>query len=744
MVQYARELFKPGNFSLAFEQMCNFAAIAKTRNAEETLRQLILQCFVVLPEEKFQNAAQLTEAIALFGLRMPEYQVQVSLDRLLANGRLQPSTDSILTLPNWDRQHLREKIDAAKALEERVKQAWLETLSRRFPSLSPDEVWKGLQSYLAKTFRCHGLQAAALLDSSPDIAPAYSESLFSHLNESLTEIFPPQLRAPARDAILSFFVDFETHPEQEAYLAQLEDGVFNYFSLMVDPEVAARLQKKLNQLTLFLDTNFLFDILDIHENTYYVEVSNELLEIINKHKLPFKLRYHQATEREMRATIAYLGSELRAQERTQEYSRTTRYSPLSNGLKADPKSRHRNGTTPIDADSFLKRYEHVDILLKNKNILVHRSQFERRRERAELLEQYRRFLESRGRTKPYETMDHDVTVLDTVRQLRSKAKSSLEAGALFITCDNLLYMFDWQTSQQQDRAGCAVLPDNFLQVVLPFVPSDADFERSFEETFVLPEFRAIESRSSEARSKMLSYLAAYESLPEETASQLLSNDLLLEPLRTVEDEQFHKYLESALQDQNVTLLEEKAALEKQLERELAEKEAKEQRLEQERIEREKEKARADKAEQLLRQKERELAAMQSKQKEDARQLEGINREKQAREEVENRVREEILAREEAENRVREEILARTKAERKAEIYATVAAIAASLILVGLFEFFIYLLRWDPVPQHGTGLQLASDALLILFAVGLFHSKWRKWCWGSGAFMILLLIIQLLG
>ena len=34
MAQYTRELFKPGNFSLAFEQMCNFAAIAKTRNAE--------------------------------------------------------------------------------------------------------------------------------------------------------------------------------------------------------------------------------------------------------------------------------------------------------------------------------------------------------------------------------------------------------------------------------------------------------------------------------------------------------------------------------------------------------------------------------------------------------------------------------------------------------------------------------------------------------------------------------------
>ncbi len=137
MAQYTRELFKPGNFSLAFEQMCNFAAIAKTRNADETLRQLVLQCFVVFPEERFQNAAQLAEAINIFGLRMPEFQVQVGIDRLVADNRLQQSADSILTLPNTDRLKLKGRIDEAKALEERVKNDWLESISRRFPSLSP-------------------------------------------------------------------------------------------------------------------------------------------------------------------------------------------------------------------------------------------------------------------------------------------------------------------------------------------------------------------------------------------------------------------------------------------------------------------------------------------------------------------------------------------------------------------------------------------------------------------------------
>src|SRR6266566_2973233 len=215
--------------------------------------------------------------------------------------------------------------------------------------------------------------------------------------------------------------------------------------------------------------NFLFDILGVHEKNYYVEISNELLDIINKHRLPFKLRYHQSTLREMRATITYLGSEIRTQARTQEYSRTAVFSSLSHSLKIDSEHHRSNGATPIDADSFLKRYEHLDILLKDKNVFVYRSQLERRRERAELLEKYQQFLSSRGRMKPYEAMDHDITVLDAVHQMRLKAKSSLEAGALFITCDNLLYMFDWETSQQQNQAASAVLPFPYLptQMVPP-------------------------------------------------------------------------------------------------------------------------------------------------------------------------------------------------------------------------------------------------------------------------------------
>ena len=88
------QLIKTHNFSLTFEQMCNFAAIAKTQDADETLRQLIQLCLVILPGEKFQNASQVMEAMMLFGLQFPEYQVQAGLDRLQTEGRVQRSANT--------------------------------------------------------------------------------------------------------------------------------------------------------------------------------------------------------------------------------------------------------------------------------------------------------------------------------------------------------------------------------------------------------------------------------------------------------------------------------------------------------------------------------------------------------------------------------------------------------------------------------------------------------------------------
>jgi len=299
-------------------------------------------------------------------------------------------------------------------------------------------------------------------------------------------------------------------------------------------------------------------------------------------------------------------------------------------------------------------------------------------------------------------------------------------------------------SRTQGRPACVVLPDYFLQVLRPFVPSDSDFDRSFAATFALPEFRAMESKLSEAQQQLFSYLTSYEFIPEETAANLLTNGLLMERLHKVEnDEQLQKDVESAMVYENAALLEEKAVLEKLLERAETERAAKEKQLEQERIEAEQMKVRAEQAEQLLRQQAKELASLK---KQVGRQGSGESRQQkiQVDQALELAAREK-QAREDAEKRVEQEASLRQKTEQRAHIYASVASIMLSIILIAVFELLISLIPGSSFTQYHKkyGLQVAVDTLLLFITVGFFHPHRRSWLWGVGALALVGTILQLL-
>lgn len=722
MTKHNNERVKVRNFTVAFEQMCNFVAITKTSDYNEAVRRLILQCFVILPNDHFYNAKQIMDAIdTLFGLQIPEHQIQAGIDFLKKEQIIQQPANTNYTPSSEIRNNIQSQIDEATALEEKVKHGWLAELLNSAPDLSAEKAWKALKGYLARAFRRHGIQAAALLDPTIDIAPEYSESLSFLLNEVIKDCFSNEQFQIAKKVISDFLSSVGNHPDRAAYIGQLADGAFNYFALTVAPDVAKQFLERLNPLTLFLDTNFLFGILDLHVHPQ-VAVSNELLNAIQKHKLPIKLRYHQATEKEMFSTISHYSSILHARVWSQTISRAALTSNYLSGIEL--KYHRLNAKTGIDVESFLKPYEHVDVLLKDKEISIHRKEENRVYEESDLFHEYKEFLESKGNPKPYDALAHDIKLLDTARQLRAKSQSTLGAGALLITCDYFLYRFDWENSRKSSTLACTVLPNIFWQIIRPYIPSDVDFDRSFAETFAIPEFRTIGSGASKACSKLLSMLAAYKDIPEGTAARLLSNDLLIDRLRNAEnDEQFHEYVESAIVTENALLMEEKAALAKQVESERAEKEEKEKKLEEEQKAYEQEKI---KAEQALKQKDANFKSLE----------ELKNKEKERAE----------LAIKEAEKRAHKEILGREMAEKKANIYEIITASSVSIVLIGIFEFLVYYKRWGWLINHSNsyGLQGAFDLFVALLVFGLFNRKWRKWCWVGGIFPVILIIIQLLG
>ena len=178
------------------------------------------------------------------------------------------------------------------------------------------------------------------------------------------------------------------------YKRQLADAAFNFYTLEIPTELSEYLRQHLHELTLFLDTNFLFGILDLHYNTQ-VTVSYNLLQAINRYKLPFKLRFHSETKKEMYTTICYYGDILRSRDWSTSLSRAASTSCNLSGI--EQKFHERNAKYKIDVEEFLRPYEHFDSFLAEKNIKIFRPDIKRPESQNDLFHEYKDFLDNNRR-----------------------------------------------------------------------------------------------------------------------------------------------------------------------------------------------------------------------------------------------------------------------------------------------------------------------------------------------------------
>lgn len=463
MANGTTEKIKSKVFSKIFEQMCNFIAVAKTGDTGETVQGLITLCLFEFPEDHFDSAESIKKTIeVLFGIEIPDSQIEEALHKLETSGVIsRPTTDFKLKQAHAD--SLRKKIEDSRGLEERVKSKWFEQLIKLYPSLPVEDAWKTLRAYLSRTFRRHGIQAAALLDPNIDTPAEHELSLSTILQDSIKENMPAEFHKVARPALADFLAKVGEDADRSHYVAQLADGAFNFYTLEVPKELSADLRSRLHDLTLFLDTNFLFGILDLHYNSQ-VQVSHDLLRAIVTQKFPFKLCFHEATANEMSRTIAYYGGALKSRAWTTSLSRAASQSRNLSGIEL--KFHEMNALHSIDVEEFLRPFEHFDETLKEKNINIFKpGKDDREQARIDLFHDYKAYLKRCNRNdKPYEIVMHDATVLETARQMRTDASSSLHAGALIITCDYFLYRFDWEEARRDGKKACVLLPSRFVNV----------------------------------------------------------------------------------------------------------------------------------------------------------------------------------------------------------------------------------------------------------------------------------------
>jgi hypothetical protein len=359
--------------------------------------------------------------------------------------------------------------------------------------------------------------------------------------------------------IEAFFARVSGDQDRIAYIVQLADSVVSYYSLTVRDDIADQLRRGLKPLVLFLDTNVLFGLIGLDDGPQ-VEVSHELVQVVGQFRLPFRLRYHSRTEQELRKTFDSAVGRVLGRRWPPQISRAVAKMPQISTIQR--LYHERNAELSLSPETFFSPYKHVDVLIQEQGIQLYRDPTDLNRQPVyDLIADYDAYLKRMGRTKPYEALDHDMSLLNCVQRLRSGAKSSLDAEALLVTYDFLLYRFDWTRSRSKGSLASTVLPSQFLQLLRPFIPLTPDFDRSFAETFAIPEFRAMGGGAHLAAARLAEILASYEGLTEKTASAVLANDLILDGLqRGKSDLETKEFVESAIAAENAALVQEQEHL----------------------------------------------------------------------------------------------------------------------------------------------------------------------------------------
>lgn len=548
-------------FQQIFHRLCHVAALTRDGKTRAAVESLVTNVFTIDKSFAPTSAKQVAEALnSMFGLSFSERQTQPAVDRLVADRRLLlDRRTKIFSLAPNIRAEVEAQIKEAAELERQVRDEWLTSVDTEglLSDKAKDELWRALRAYMAKAFQRHGVETIQLLDPRRTDTGNNRGGLSSLLEQSVNETCHEMSKDAAMEHIPHFFVD--APPRRAKYVAQLLDGTFTYFALTVDQATSAYLREGISPLLLFLDTNFIFGALNLHLNPFN-EVAREIIDTIHKHTLPYKLYFHDETLLELRRVVGAVAGRLKGRHWTQALSRAALKSGLLTGLEL--KFHELNSESIIDPGVYLSKYEHIEELLEELGITRYPYPSDPdeklNAERHELVAEYKHFVDARRPLKPreYAALNHDIAVLQTVKQLRRRGSSILDRGAFFLTVDYLLYKFDWESRRLTNDVGLVILANQFMQLLRPFVPTTTNSDQHFMEIFAAPEFRTAISDYTTTTSKVLSYISSYSDISEKTAVRILTDELLMRQLREVDEdsEEFQKIIDSKLARDNEQLL----------------------------------------------------------------------------------------------------------------------------------------------------------------------------------------------
>ncbi len=503
---------------------------------------------------------------SLFGLSLSESDVSAARDRAIQAKTLSYNTfRGEYALSSEAQRATTDRIQAGEDLERRAQTSWLAEVEHLVPEQSSDALWSCLLAYAGKAFLSHGMDAVKLFDPSVNNYSDFTgdEAPDALLKAAVSETGLADNLLPEISQSIAVFFDGRD-PDRVEYILELVNSTFNFLALGLDEETRGSLANNVPELTIFVDTNVIYSIIGAHANPHDA-ISVDLFNLLKQDKFPFKIFYHEKTLSELEKTMSAAEDRLRQLHYTPALSRARLNFPRAMS-SIEMRYHQLNSEVATPVDIFFGRYSNLPVLLAQFGLTIFRESGTSREEsykRAELVEEYRAYLtEKSHREKPYATLDHDVAIwLTAANRQKPRGKGPLFSGALIVSADNIFRKFDRDVLSPVYGSGTWIVtrPDTLARALRIFLTPNRQSDAAFSQIFAMPEFRGIGQDRNEIVSRVAAYLATYADLPEETATKLLANDLLISRMKDADnrDGTFERLIQEELVRENEALVEER-------------------------------------------------------------------------------------------------------------------------------------------------------------------------------------------
>lgn len=513
-----------------------------------------------------------------------EAQIKDVIDRLISRSSLVRLSEGRFKLSEAAKAEIATNFEEASQAETRAR----ERFEARFESIGEVPVsWEQFRDeFLTPLISELGARTYEIISGTSN--PAVDAQAYVHFLDR----FPEKVR-PRISSALSEFLDPHDNTIRRLILSHLNatllvkaTGLHEAAFTALTAATTRRLQ-----MTVFVDTNFLFSLLGLHENPAddVVEALDALITSTGHHvdvqlyALPITLdeaRYTLANYRDVVSGIILTPQMARAIAKdNHDFS----------GIAIKYIQEAKTADSPISADEYFEPYlENLVEVCRDKGVEFYNADLDALRTDQRVIDDlaeekaYQEDHRAKG-AKPYPVLLHDMVLWHFVHDQRLPGvESPVDARYWIATMDFGLIRFDRYKRRDSRELPITIHPTVLLQILQFWVPQSESLEIALVESLrpMLP--TVLDPDAERVTLRILRVLSRYENIDEfseETLSNILVDDVVRSRIQTTVDLKAQAEIVEAALVKQLSALERKAkALEKKLEKATSNADAESERL----------------------------------------------------------------------------------------------------------------------------------------------------------------------